>query len=114
LLKPGINFKEWDENWRQYTGKKLIELGLITTADETSIAKYYPHYSHFLGLDVHDAGDYSRAFEPGMVLTCEPGIYIPEEAIGVRIEDDVLITENGCKVLSGKLPRTLTTLTDSG
>jgi Xaa-Pro aminopeptidase len=81
---------------------------LITTADEVSIAKYYPHYSHFLGLDTHDAADYSRAFEPGMVLTCEPGIYITEESIGVRIEDDILITENGNKVLSDTLPRSLT------
>lgn len=108
LLKPGITFKEWDRQWRSYTGKKLIELGLITVADEASIAKHYPHYSHFLGLDAHDAGDYSRPFEPGMVLTCEPGIYIPEESIGVRIEDDILITRDGCKVLSDKLPRTLT------
>jgi Xaa-Pro aminopeptidase len=114
LLKPGINFREWDDDWRKYVGKKLIDLGLITSADEVSIAKYYPHYSHFLGLDVHDAGDYGRVFEPGMVLTCEPGIYIPEEAIGVRIEDDILITENGCKVLSSKLPRTLTSLTANG
>ena len=55
--------------------------------------KYFPHgTSHYLGLDVHDYGDKYRPFEPGMVLTCEPGIYIRDEAIGIRIENDILIT----------------------
>jgi Xaa-Pro aminopeptidase len=58
-----------------------------------------------LGLNVHDVGDYERPLEPGMVLTVEPGIYIIDEAIGVRIEDDVLITETGNRNLSNKLSR---------
>lgn len=107
LLKPGLTFREWDEKVRSFVGQKLIGLKLIETADAESIARYYPHYSHFLGLDVHDVGDYSKAFAAGMVLTCEPGIYIPEESVGVRIEDDILITESGHKVLSSALPSVL-------
>ena len=56
---------------------------------------------------MHDVADYSQPLEPNMVLTVEPGIYIPEEGIGVRIEDNVLITAKGAKVLSNKLPRSL-------
>jgi Xaa-Pro aminopeptidase len=71
------------------------------------LGKYYIHgVSHHLGLDVHDPGDRSRPLEPGMVVTVEPGIYIPEEKLGVRIEDDVLVTADGYKILSGQLPRT--------
>ena len=71
------------------------------------LGKYYIHgVSHHLGLDVHDPGDRNRPLEPGMVVTVEPGIYIPEEKLGVRIEDDVLVTETGYKILSGRLPRT--------
>jgi Xaa-Pro aminopeptidase len=71
------------------------------------LGKYYIHgVSHHLGLDVHDPGDRNRALEPGMVVTVEPGIYIPEEKIGVRIEDDVLVTADGNKIMSGRLPRT--------
>jgi Xaa-Pro aminopeptidase len=70
------------------------------------LGKYFIHgLGHHLGLDVHDAGDAGRVFEPGMVITIEPGIYIPEEKIGVRIEDDVLITETGYKLLTARLPR---------
>ncbi|HEX5743866.1 MAG TPA: M24 family metallopeptidase, partial [Candidatus Saccharimonadales bacterium] len=72
------------------------------------VAKFYPHgTSHFIGLYVHDAGDYHRPLEPGVVVSCEPGIYIPKEGIGVRIEDDVLITKTGNKVLTDELSRNL-------
>jgi len=71
------------------------------------LGDYYIHgVSHHLGLDVHDAGDRDRPLEPGMVVTVEPGIYIPAEQLGVRIEDDVLVTADGYKILSGSLPRT--------
>ena len=71
-----------------------------------SLGQYYLHgLGHNIGLDVHDPGGYCTPFEPGMVVTMEPGIYIPEENLGVRIEDDVLITETGCKQLSERLPR---------
>jgi Xaa-Pro aminopeptidase len=70
------------------------------------LGAYYIHgLGHSIGLDVHDPGEYCRPLEPGMVVTIEPGIYIPEENLGVRIEDDVLITETGYKFLSERLPR---------
>jgi Xaa-Pro aminopeptidase len=72
-----------------------------------ALGRYYPHgVSHCLGLDVHDPGDRSRPLEPGMVITVEPGIYIPEEDLGVRIEDDVLVTKDGYRLLTARLPRT--------
>ncbi len=71
-----------------------------------SLGRYFIHgLSHHIGLNVHDPSDPSRPLEPGMVITIEPGIYIPDEKLGVRIEDDVLITESGAKMLSGRLPR---------
>jgi Xaa-Pro aminopeptidase len=71
-----------------------------------SLGRDYIHgLSHHIGLDVHDPGSASRPLEPGMVITIEPGIYIPEENLGVRIEDDVLITPTGYKLLTERLPR---------
>ncbi len=68
---------------------------------------YFIHgLSHWLGMDVHDVGDYSTPLRPGMVLTIEPGIYLPQEALGVRIEDDVLVTPAGAEWLSAKAPKT--------
>jgi Xaa-Pro aminopeptidase len=70
------------------------------------LGQYFIHgLSHHIGLNVHDVGDSCRPLEPGMVFTIEPGIYIPEENLGVRIEDDALVTETGIKLLSEKLPR---------
>jgi Xaa-Pro aminopeptidase len=71
-----------------------------------SLGPYFIHgLGHHIGLDVHDPGEYCKPLEPGMVITVEPGIYIPEENLGVRIEDDILITETGSKFLSERLPR---------
>jgi Xaa-Pro aminopeptidase len=108
LIKPGILLKDYELQVEHFMGEKLRELGLIKTIRHKDVRKYYPHAtSHFLGLNVHDVGDYKRPLEAGMVLTVEPGIYIPEEGIGVRIEDDVLVRSNGVKILSGKLPKEL-------
>lgn len=93
--------------------KKLVELGLFGSLEEANkptgelqwpaYRSYFNHMtSHFLGLDAHDVGSRQAVFEPGMVLTCEPGIYIAEEGIGVRIEDDVLITAGGNRLLSAE------------
>jgi Xaa-Pro aminopeptidase len=72
------------------------------------LGQYFIHgLSHPIGLNVHDPMDYGKALEPGMVITVEPGIYIPEEKIGVRIEDDILITPDGYEQLSARLPRTV-------
>ncbi|PIZ61888.1 hypothetical protein COY17_03460 [Candidatus Saccharibacteria bacterium CG_4_10_14_0_2_um_filter_52_9] len=108
LLKPGVVMKDYEEQIEHFMGEKLRELGLIKTISHEAVRKFYPHAtSHFLGLNVHDVGDYERPLEPGMVLTVEPGIYIPQERIGVRIEDDVLVTAKGIKILTDKLPREL-------
>jgi ketosteroid isomerase-like protein len=70
------------------------------------LGQYFIHgLGHNIGLNVHDPGDYCSPLQPGMVVTVEPGIYIPEENLGVRIEDDVLITESGYKLLSERVPR---------
>ncbi len=104
-LKPGTLIKDFEKNIQHYMGEKLLELRLIKTNNKENVRKYYPHAtSHFLGLDTHDVGDYDRPLASGMVITCEPGIYIPEENIGVRIEDDVLITDDGNEVLSKNIP----------
>lgn len=104
LLKPGVNFKEYEISVAKFIGSKLRELGLIKEITSENIRKYYPHStSHSLGIDVHDPADYSRPLQADMVITVEPGIYIPEENIGVRIEDDVLITEDGVESLSSGL-----------
>jgi Xaa-Pro aminopeptidase len=108
LLKPGVKIREYEQEIETFMGEKLRELGLIKTIEREKVRHYFPHAtSHFLGLDTHDGGDYDHPLEPGVVMTVEPGIYIPEEGIGVRLEDDVLITEDGVKNLSGRLPREL-------
>jgi Xaa-Pro aminopeptidase len=109
LLKPGVLLREYEKQMEQFVGEKLRELGLIKSiTHETVRESFFPHAtSHFLGLDAHDAGDYDEPLKPNTVITVEPGIYIRDEAIGVRIEDDILITEDGCKVLSSRLPRDL-------
>jgi Xaa-Pro aminopeptidase len=106
LLKPGVLLSAYEKQLEAFVGEKLRELGLIKTIDHDAVRRFFPHAtSHFLGLDAHDAGDYDHPLEAGSVLTVEPGIYIPQEAFGVRIEDDVLITADGNTILSAQLPR---------
>lgn len=109
LLKPGVNFREYEQQVDEIMAAELVGLGLLTdVTDKKKLKKYYPHLaSHFLGLDTHDAADYEMPLAPGMVLTVEPGIYIPEERIGVRIEDNVIITKTDIDILSKRLPSSL-------
>ncbi|WP_225876809.1 aminopeptidase P family protein [Flavobacterium muglaense] len=112
LLKPGVLSKEYELKMAKLVEEELIKLGLITLEeianqdpDNSAYKKYFMHgTAHYLGLDVHDVGLYSRPFEKGMVLTCEPGIYIREEGIGCRLENDYLLTENGNINLSAAMP----------
>ncbi len=105
LLKPGLQMKEYETAVEHYMGEQLIELGLIQTNTREEVRKYYPHAtSHHLGLDVHDVADHTLPLAANMVITVEPGIYIPEEGIGIRIEDDVQITQDGVRNLSQNLP----------
>lgn len=108
LIKPGVIRAEYEKQVEQFMGEKLRSLGLIRNVEREEIRRYFPHAtSHFLGFDVHDVGDYDRPFEAGIVMTVEPGICIKEESIGVRIEDDILITNKGIQILTKKLPRDL-------
>ncbi len=100
-LKPGVTNEKWHAEVCRQMEKELIGLGLITedqvkNQDPSGPAffKYYMHGTgHFLGLDVHDVGSRQDVFTKGMVMTCEPGIYIPEEGIGIRLENDVMVDE---------------------
>lgn len=106
ILKPGVTWAEYNKAARDVLIEESKKIGLIKEDDE--INRYYYHsVGHFLGLDVHDVGDYSKPMEKGMYVTTEPGLYIAEEEIGVRIEDDVLITEDGYVCLSDNIPRTV-------
>lgn len=133
LLKPGVNRRKYEINIIKKTATELIKIKCIpeaktqqllenlskqeiTTDDYKKNLKelvelvkpFYPHStSHFLGLDTHDLGDYSSEILEGEVLTVEPGIYIKKKNIGIRIEDNVLITKNGCKVLSKEIPKSI-------
>ena len=85
-----------------------VHLAAKAVLDEAGYGQYFIHGTgHFVGLDVHDAGDYDLPYKAGVVVTVEPGIYIPEEGIGIRIEDVVLVTEDGPVVLSRHIPRTV-------
>ncbi|WIV10654.1 aminopeptidase P family protein [Proteiniborus sp. MB09-C3] len=98
-VKPGLPFKELNNVTKKVLIEECKKNGLIKEDEE--IIKYYYHgVSHYLGLDTHDVGGREVNLEPGMVLTIEPGLYIEEEGIGIRIEDNVVVTEDGCENLS--------------
>ena len=105
--RPGVTLKDLNDLCKKVLAEGLIELGLIEKEEE--IGKYYMHgVSHHLGIDVHDVTVPEKAkLEPGMIITNEPGLYIDEEEIGIRVEDDLLITEDGCVVLSQDIVRTV-------
>jgi len=112
ICKPGTPIQDLNERSREVIASGLIKLGIITDPKDARI--YYPHgCSHFLGLDVHDKGNYMGNLKENMVLTVEPGIYIPANSkcdkkwwnIGVRIEDDIAITKDSYENLSAESPR---------
>ena len=113
MLKPGNSLEVLQEKVAKLVEAELIHLGVLKRSDIKNqpkdsplYKKFFPHgTSHHLGLDVHDYGDKYRKFEPGMVFTCEPGIYIRDESIGVRIENDILITRKGPVDLTEGIPR---------
>jgi Xaa-Pro aminopeptidase len=104
-LKPGMNLcKSGEKSVYKISFDYINSRGADLHGKK--LGQYYIHgLGHHIGLDVHDPGSYCKPLEPGMVVTMEPGIYIPEENLGVRIEDDVLITETGYELLSKRLPR---------
>ena len=112
LLKAGVVHEDYEENMAKLIEAELIKLGLLDAQkvaeqdpDNPLYKKYFMHgTAHHIGLDVHDVGLYSRTLEAGMVFTCEPGIYIAEEGIGCRLENNYLITEDGNVNLTEGLP----------
>ncbi len=131
MIKPGVIWDDLHQCALRHLIGGLLQLGLLqgdveTCLKDQSYKRFYMHNTgHWLGLDVHDVGAYKlpnaqgelqwRALQPGMVLTVEPGLYIaPEEdvdaqyrGIGIRIEDDVLVTQSGCQVLTAAAPKTI-------
>ncbi len=112
MYVPGQNINEINEKANKLMEKEMINLGLFTDEDiknqdkeKPLFKKYFMHgVAHHIGLDVHDVGSKHEIFKPGMVLTCEPGIYIQEEGFGIRIENDILITNGNPVDLMEDIP----------
>ncbi len=112
LLRPGGRIPEYHAEVGKLMEKELLDLGLISkedikneNPDWPAFKKYFMHgTSHHIGLDVHDVASIYKVFEENMVFTVEPGIYIPEENIGIRLEDDIVITKNGHINLMKNIP----------
>ena len=112
MLVPGTKFIEYHKEVGKIMESELLGLGLISKDDIAKQDKDWPAYkkyfmhgtSHFLGLDVHDVGDWTRKVEVGNVFTVEPGIYIPAEKLGIRIENNIVIHKSGNDDLFKKFP----------
>jgi len=120
MLLPGTIMKEYVAEVGKMMESELIDIGLLDKTDVKNqdpknplFRKYFMHgVSHHLGLDVHDYGDFNRPFEAGMVFTVEPGAYIREEGLGVRIENDVVVTEGKPLDLMATIPREVEEIED--
>ena len=120
MLRPGTDHKQMQQEVIKIMEEELIGLGLFDRLDVKNqdpknpcYRKYFMHgTSHSLGLDVHDVGDTTTPMQPGMVFTCEPGIYIREEGIGIRLENDVLVTSSGPDDLMKNIPIDLEEIED--
>ncbi len=112
LMKPGITINQLNSEVGRWVQEEHVKLGLYTTGsikahqgENPLWHNFYMHgTSHFLGLDVHDVGTKDQVLQPGMVLTCEPGIYIADEGIGIRTENNILITSEGYVDLMENIP----------
>ncbi|MEA5026843.1 MAG: aminopeptidase P family protein [Erysipelotrichaceae bacterium] len=104
-VKPGVTINDLQRITVETYQQELKRIGLIKDGSIEEVRRYYYHgVSHSLGLDTHDVGlERNEPLVPGCVITVEPGLYLEEEAIGIRIEDDVLVTEKGCEVLSKEI-----------
>jgi Xaa-Pro aminopeptidase len=115
MIKPGLTFAEYQKKIGDEANQSFEKIGLLTKEDiknqspeNPAYTKYMYHgISHHLGIDVHDLGTRIGPMEEGMVLTIEPGIYIEEERLGIRIENDIWITATGCHDLMGRIPVTV-------
>lgn len=115
ILRPGIMLDDYHKKVGELMTAELLGLGLLTQEDVDNEDPNWPAYkkyfmhgtSHYLGLDVHDYGLWTVPVEEGMVFTVEPGIYLPEEGIGIRIEDDIVITKEGHENLTRAIPKTV-------
>jgi Xaa-Pro aminopeptidase len=115
LLKPGVSLTQYTDKVGEEASKQFVKIGLLTKADvknedadNRAFRKYLYHgISHHLGIDVHDLGPRYEPLKAGMVLTVEPGIYIEEEQMGIRIENNVWITRTGNKDLMKNIPITV-------
>jgi Xaa-Pro aminopeptidase len=111
-MKPGAILKDVHRHAQEAITEELLELGLLKAAEvrkqdpeNPACRKYFMHgIGHSMGLDTHDVGDMSQPMAPGWVMTCEPGIYIRDEGIGIRLENDVLITPKGNRDLMAGIP----------
>jgi len=106
ILRPGLSLDEWHNQTATYIqeGLKALEL-LPSNAEKDAYKRFFPHgLGHFLGIDVHDVGSRYDPIPVGAVVTCEPGLYVPSLGLGIRIENDLLVTEDGCENLSAALP----------
>jgi Xaa-Pro aminopeptidase len=112
MLTPGVIIQDYHREVGLIMQSELVSLGLIDQTDIKNQAADWPAYkkyfmhgtSHHLGLDVHDVGTMHFPIQAGMVFTVEPGIYIPEEGFGVRLENDIVVLENGFLDLMGNIP----------
>jgi Xaa-Pro aminopeptidase len=113
MLRPGTLIKDYHREVGLLMEAELVDLKLITKSDISKQDPKHPAYkryfmhgtSHFLGLDTHDVGNWDIPMEEGNVFTCEPGIYIPEEGLGIRIEDNILVTRKGPVNLMKNIPK---------
>ena len=112
LLRPGVSLHDYHKEVGELMTRQLLDLKLIDKHDvekqspgQPAYKKYFMHgASHFIGLDVHDVGHWHKPMQAGNVFTCEPGIYIPEEGLGIRLENDIVITEDGFVDLMEHIP----------